>query len=381
MFFEADIAGPATHALVIGVGAYPYLTGGDDADDGLIPALSEVGQLTSAAVSARAFADWLVSGRPDRWTAPLSTVDLLINGPGAATFPTTAQQGDEPTINNIQGAFDRWLRRCEKNADNVAILYFCGHGVQSDQQILLASDFGQSSSAPFRGAFGFDTTRLGLMQRRPKTQCVIVDACRLVLPEVWERMSVDASPLLSASVTTPLVCEYDLTLRAAPFEAARAPSNRVAYLTSAVLQAFDGQAATQDEFGGWVVKTGKIAERIDEIMTHCVHPPKEQRISRGEGFASKVLYRLDKPPLARLRCSCHPLAAASRAAISCEPMQPPSGSTSIQREAVSRDPWQFDIEAGHYQVSARFADRSYADKSRSVLVEPPMTPVCVRVTI
>jgi hypothetical protein len=373
MFFEADLAGPVTHALVIGVGAYPYLAGGDGVDDERIPALSDVGQLTSAAVSARAFADWLAGGDSDRWTAPLSTVDLLVNGPGAG-------QGEEPTIDNIQGAFDRWLRRCEGNPDNVAILYFCGHGVQSDQQILLASDFGRSSSAPFRGAFGFDSTRLGLMQHRPKTQCVIVDACRLVLPEVWERMSVDASPLLSATVTAPLVCEYDLTLRSAPFEAARARTDRVAYLTSAVLHAFDGQAATQDEFGDWVVQTGKIAERIDEIMAHCVRPPREQRISRGEGFASKVLYRLDRPPLARLRCSCHPLAAASRAALFCEPMHPPSGGPPVRSEAVSRDPWHFDIEAGHYRVSARFADRSYADKSRSVLVEPPMTPVCVRVS-
>jgi hypothetical protein len=219
------------------------------------------------------------------------------------------------------------------------------------------------------------------MQHQPKTQCVIIDACRLVLPEVWESISVDASPLLSASVTAPLVCEHDLTLRAAPFEAARARTDRVAYLTSAVLHAFDGQAATQDEFGDWVVQTGKVAERIDEIMAHCVRPPKEQRISRGEGFASKVLYRLDKPPRARLRCSCHPVAAASRAALVCEPMYPPGGGLPIAREAVSRDPWQIDVEAGHYQVWARFDDRSYTDNSRSVLVEPPLTPVCVRVTL
>ena len=55
---DAAVAGPATHALVIGVGDYPHLNGGTkkrtDQHDGME-------QLTSPPISARQFASWLLS--------------------------------------------------------------------------------------------------------------------------------------------------------------------------------------------------------------------------------------------------------------------------------------------------------------------------------
>ena len=375
MFFEATSKGAATHALVIGVGAYQYLDDGFS-QAGSHPQIPELGQLTSASVSAIAFANWLVSGQHSGWTAPLATVDLLVNSPDGIS---PAQGTADPTIDNIQQAFGRWLDRCEEDPDNIAILYFCGHGVQRDQQILLASDFGRFPTSPFRGAFSFDATRLGLLQHQPKTQCVIVDACRLVLPEVWESVTIEVSPLISANVTARRMCEYDLTLRAAPFESARARVGQVAYLTSAVLHAFSGQAATHDDAGDWVVRTDTVAVRIDEIMSQIVRPIQQQPVSRGDCFSGKVLFRLDGPPQAQLRCRCQPLAAASLAALVCEPMPPPDGGVPIERAVLSHDPWHVDLDAGYYRVWARFADGSYPDHSRPVFVQPPVAQICLQV--
>ena len=369
MFYDHERLGPATHALVIGVGSYPYLEFGGP---------TGLGQLRSAPVSALAFAQWLASGDHARWSAPLASIELLANAPDGAVAP--APEVDAPTIDNIQLAFDRWLRRCEEYEDNVSILYFCGHGVQGDQQILLASDFARYPGSPYRGAFGFDATRLGLLQRMPRTQCIIIDACRVVLPSVWEQFDVDAQPLVSARRTAPRCCEHDLTLRAAPFEAARALAGQVSYLTSAVLHAFGGQAATRDEFGDWVVRTDTIAVRIDEIMQQCVRPVgKPQRVARGEGFSSRVLFRLDAAPGAQLRCQCHPGAAAPHAAMACTSVPPlPSGGAFVRSDA-GEDPWHIDLTAGFYEVSARFADGSYVDRSLHVLVEPPVSLLSLRV--
>jgi hypothetical protein len=56
LIHNVAVDGPATHALVIGVGAYPHLIGGTGRtkyNDGM-------GQLTSPPISARLFASWLM---------------------------------------------------------------------------------------------------------------------------------------------------------------------------------------------------------------------------------------------------------------------------------------------------------------------------------
>src|SRR4051794_38186136 len=71
--FSTKVKGPATHALVIGVGHYPHLPGGASKKKVANP--DGMGQLKSPPESARAVARWLIEEyRSDR---PLSSVALL----------------------------------------------------------------------------------------------------------------------------------------------------------------------------------------------------------------------------------------------------------------------------------------------------------------
>jgi hypothetical protein len=54
---EEAVAEPATHAIVVGVGAYPHLNGGTGV---LTPDHDGMGQLSSPPVSAHMFAAWLI---------------------------------------------------------------------------------------------------------------------------------------------------------------------------------------------------------------------------------------------------------------------------------------------------------------------------------
>ena len=45
--------------------------------------------------------------------------------------------------------------RCDRDADNVGLFYFCGHGLESAGQMLLAEDFGVSSNRPWEAAIDF----------------------------------------------------------------------------------------------------------------------------------------------------------------------------------------------------------------------------------
>ena len=196
LFFSTGKPGPGLHALVIGVGAYAHLEGGSGTEIEDPLRYGNLGQLTSPPRSALAFANWLRESNHDRWKAPLATIELLISP--APSDPDPAGSSlifPDATIDGILAAFDAWTQRCGSDANNVAVFYFCGHGLQSEEQILLASDFGRYSNH-FRGAFAFDSTREAFLQRLPKTQCFFVDACREVTVGVVENLGgATAQPL------------------------------------------------------------------------------------------------------------------------------------------------------------------------------------------
>src|SRR6266850_4512990 len=88
--FGANPEAPGAHALVIGVGQYPHLLGGD-AD--IIEDPMGLRQLESPPVSAKVFTHWLIPkvdpqqaqfSNPD---APLATVDLVLSPVASYTSP------------------------------------------------------------------------------------------------------------------------------------------------------------------------------------------------------------------------------------------------------------------------------------------------------
>ncbi len=122
LIHDVAVAGPATHALVIGVGAYPHLNGGTekrtDQHDGME-------QLTSPPISARAFASWLMSEfhHPDK---PLASVALLVSGANPAPFidPTDATKSvvvSSATSENVEDAVRAFFARGNENAANQLI--------------------------------------------------------------------------------------------------------------------------------------------------------------------------------------------------------------------------------------------------------------------
>jgi hypothetical protein len=379
LFFNSKKPGPGMHALVIGVGGYAHLADGTgtEIDDPL--QYGNLGQLTSPPRSAFAFANWLRESNRDSWKAPLATIDVLISS--APNDPEPAGSGltfQDATIDGIRGAFGDWKRRCGSDPDNIAMFYFCGHGLQSEEQILLASDFGRFADSHFTGAFAFDSTRSGFLQCPPKTQCFFIDACREVTPGVVEDLGgATAQPLMKPQAYKPRRCEHDLTLQAsAPFELAFAPRDDVSYFTTALIHALEGGAAMTDEYGDWVIRTDGVTTCIDQLLQAT--SGRDQPTEKGPGLTATVLYQLDKVPEVKLILECDPRLALAKATLSYEPTPPPPG------ERVERTPpvstiWNQTVKAGYYTIGARFDDATFADASRNVLVKPPTCPQKLRV--
>ncbi|WP_293908271.1 P-loop NTPase fold protein [Phenylobacterium sp.] len=127
---RSDEDGAQTHALVMGLGAYPNL-------------FDNVANYSVG--SALAFSNWLTDGFSNP-AAPLATLDLVLSGSPTGLGQTPAT-GQEVTASMMAAAFEAWVARAARRRDNIALLYFCGHtGLSSNREALLfADDVGLSS--------------------------------------------------------------------------------------------------------------------------------------------------------------------------------------------------------------------------------------------
>ena len=187
-WFTGADSDPRTHALVIGVSKYQFLT--EDGSPGTGGGQTfGLGQVRTPATSALRFAKWLESTYRNP-AAPLGSVRLLLspsdfeqqNVPGLGSLPVEVLPA---TRENVALAVDRWKNDCSTNADNVAILYASGHGIQmspDDGGIVLLEDFAKIQNV-LDHSLDVGAVRKGMAgPTMAQRQFYFVDACR-VRPE------------------------------------------------------------------------------------------------------------------------------------------------------------------------------------------------------
>jgi hypothetical protein len=371
--------GPATHVLIVGVGGYRHLAGhpvGPRMSDPY--AFGGLGQLTSPPVSALEMVKVFAESDSDSWRAPLGSVDALIS-PHPAN-PTPGGPGttySQPTAANIQRAYDKWWDRCDQDSDNVAILYLCGHGIEGDEQYFLASDFGANPRRPWENAIAIDSTIKGLWHNRAETQCVLVDACREIVPASRTTAKISGRPLDQFSEDRTISYKYPLVLKAvAATERAFAQEGATAYFTQALAHALRGGAAVEDDdTGAWAVTTAGIASKIHEILT-TVAPDRTHSAEPVQGKSSS-LRLLRTPPTVTVRVDCDPNDANKLAAFSCDSND--DATVHFERTAGEPDAWELELPAGYYTLAARFRTSTYKDARRNLLAAPPQRRPKLRV--
>ena len=340
---------PRTHALIIGVGGYRHLSGGSAEVPQTMEHVGLLKQLTSPPRSAVAFAQFLVESG-DHWMAPLGSVDLLVStASNDSDALPSGLQATPATMANIQQAYNDWKERCNRNPDNIAIFYFCGHGVEKNDLHLLAEDFGTNPNNPWLGSFTFNVTRLAFHACRAKTQCFFVDACREITSGMLTRIPTEI-PLDIPDITKSQ-CEFNLTiLGAARNEAALGPRQGISYFTQALMRALQGAVASiPNEEEGWVIETGEVAKHITDVLRMV--KPEEGFKQRCDPYAPRntTILRVP-PPKVTVVLECIPPEANPVAHLSCNTVSSPVKFKKHHQGA----PWSLEIEAGHYKAVARF---------------------------
>lgn len=360
LIVDRDVDGPQVHVLAIGVGAYRHLPGGTDPVDHTTYGL---GQLSGPPRSAVAFVNW-VADRLDHPTAPLGTIELLSSpGDGVRAAGRTTDV-DVPTLANTKAAFDAWYARCDTDPDNVAILYFCGHGVQRESEFLLLEDFGAVEHRMLENAIDIGNTYLGMAGCAARKQYVFVDACREMPYDLLTKLTGNATALAEPELVGDRRTDKALLFATSGGNKAYGRPNEPTRFTRALLQALDGQgAAVQD--GTWQVRLSHVGPAIDWILRQDPEAPPQQPEFQGS-FAA-ALHRLAGPPDVPVRIACAP-AGARAGTIALTSYVTPAVSLTPE---IEDDVWRCSAPADTYKLQLDFPAGDFLPLERPLPVLPP----------
>ena len=371
LVFENNTAGPKTHVFIIGVGGYPFLSGGAQEPAQLNSQVQMLGQLTSPPRSALAFRDFILEleqGNDMQLAQPLGSIELLVSpSPSEPDAGSPGEAFEESTFANITQRYNEWRARCDQDPNNVAVFFFSGHGVEKNDHYILPSDFGSNAVNPWINSICIDKTRRGFHQCAAQTQCFFIDSCRQItadmlqqnLPEIYLE-----NPNFFAAD-----CEHDLTVKAAAHnEKAFGPRKKPSYFTQAIIRALSGDAATK-EAGQWTVNSSEIStKKITEILNFVKPDQGDKQRAKSQTGGGTTLVVHNGIPQSHLTITCNPEVANSEAVLSYLNIDTQVNDSRVQ---LSANPWELHVPAGIYVLSAQFNNANFNNGNESISVEPP----------
>ncbi|KYC42434.1 hypothetical protein WA1_20945 [Scytonema hofmannii PCC 7110] len=372
-----------THVLIIGVGYYNHLRGGDGYRQGVIASQGmRLEQLTSPPISARAFAQWIVDSFENE-EVPLGSVELLLSDVRGNTNFTVDRENvsiEAATLPNIEAAFRAWYKRCDSHS-NIAIFYFCGHGVNIQQEsILLAEDFGADELAPYSNAMNIDQIYRGMLQCKAKTQCFFIDACNNGSVEGLRLENANAKCFVTPQLIT-RNSESNLSSRllfkaAAPgkFTGADRP-REVSRFTQALIKSLNGVSCEKKD-GRWVVSIPDLVHSVQWLMEQASRRNNSYQLpyAISEGWGQLIVRQ--RPPLVPVTLRFEPLEAMADATMLelqswGSPALLPIRPESILQVNQHKE-WQIEeVEVGRfYQLTTRFSSSRYRNLDTLLSVMP-----------
>lgn len=402
--------GPRVHVLAIGVGAYRHLPGGAE------PVTHDtlgLRQLSGPPASARLFVEWAAT-RLRHPRARLGTVELLTSpgsppGPaddGAPTHgpvappdpgPAPAANAGEadteggsapsssspdvppwlasvevPTLAHVQTAFERWYAACDTDESNVAILYFCGHGVEREAPFLLLEDFGRSALSLLENAVDIGATYQGMARNRAREQYVFVDACREIPFQLLQMLSGNAKVLVTPQLVGDQRRDTALVFATSGGAKAYGKAGRPTRFTQALVRALDGLGA-RVEGAGWVVDVPTLQRAVtQQLRAGDDGAPAQLPSVRGAGLG--VLTTLTDAPLVPITLACRPPTAIPGAALTLTGFSAFPGviaGRAAPTAVASTTGWSFEAPADVYTLTVDFPGGAFPRKERRLAALPP----------
>ena len=268
-----ETEGPGTHVFIIGVGNYPYLKDGSGRTS---PDHREMGQLTSPPVSAMAMLRW-VDTRLYNPDAPLKSIEVLISQvdqPDYTDADGLTQQIDPVTWGNYEASVKAWKARASSDPKNVAIFYFCGHGLGNGVNTYLLTEDAGSSANLLRDALQVNALRLSMRDCSALKQLYLIDACRtLDLAVVLDPNDISQSGLPRPTVLTVFKGTNPVLYAAQMDKQAYGTPGEVSIFTAALLEGLNRCAVFRVNNERWAVGPLQLQQAIAAIMDDSTDGP------------------------------------------------------------------------------------------------------------
>ncbi|MGX7002333.1 hypothetical protein [Caballeronia sp. KNU42] len=372
---------PGTHVLLVGVGDYPYLKDGDDAKP--FDMAMGMGQLSSPPLSVHALATWFMDAgtgfhnpdRPLRSLQVLCSADgpVLINGTGGVPYAV-----DRARMPVVKEAVIDWMARAGRNPENLAVFFFCGHGLAfgEAENALLLEDFGGNPVNPMADAIAFDSMRLGVLRHcAAKLQIHLVDACRT--PPTKEFLEIygngaTGDPIAAAGLSRKLRDKIAPVYFATGLaSAAYGLNGQPSLFTQGLLQSMRGPAS-RDKDDHWEVQVPALAEGINKCVASMSFQVQPQYCQPHETGPELMIHRLRADPevIVKVFTRDPNLLPQTILALVDEDTQ--------AREERPPDPapWWVALSTGSYRFEALAAgDKTQVLAQRSKYVMPPCVEV------
>jgi Caspase domain len=370
---------PGTHAIVIGIGRYPWLVGGKGKPR--FPQHDGMTQLTSPPASARAFATWLLETYENPG-APLASLDLLLSDAKGQKFKGANGEVEvEPaTFANVSEAIKAWAKRSTREQD-VLMLFFSGHGISAAvQTTLLCEDYGKDKATPLSFAIDFNKLHIGLDKFPARFQCFFVDACRVATSNILESFNFYGQPVIDpTSAHNPKRRKAPVFQSTLAGQLAYGQKGKPSYFTAALLRGFEGAGSDNDQDGlTWWVQTVPLLRAMPQLLQRVVKDPDEvlQEASAAEA-ANFPFHRLKQRPVGiPVDVSCVPDSRTAKAVLSYSGVGPNEKS---QRTKTSAKPWQLDLAEGRYTFEAAVASPKVKGKVADEAIRPPYRNIRIKV--
>ncbi|MDJ0713472.1 MAG: caspase family protein [Prochloraceae cyanobacterium] len=269
---ESD--GPGVRAIVIGVGRYPNAQQWNLRD------------LSSATVSALEFALWLKENLnyPDR---PLKYLDVIISQPENWQEPeeinskkrrlSPSWDYETTQFNNIKQAIENWRAQFEyeSSRNDVAIFYFCGHGIEHEGVIaLLAEDFEarEQDTEFYNTSLDLRKFHQGTARLTARNKYFFIDSCRSDPPQL-EGYQINPNPVINPEVGRKHPGDAPIYFATKEGEQAWGQPNEVAQFTNAIIRALNGAAGDRGRYDSetrWVVKGSELLKGIRAILNSAL---------------------------------------------------------------------------------------------------------------
>ncbi|WP_377190462.1 caspase family protein [Ruegeria meonggei] len=265
---ETLLAQPATHVIIVAAGRYYHGKGKGDA---MTDIGGDISQLSSPPVTAKLITDWFLTEFKNS-ERPLGSLSMCVSDedPSSYTPPGTVTARDIPEadLGSVTEAVHHWSERLKTHSSNLAVFYFCGHGVSLGQQAaLLLSDFGRSVNG-YAPAIDLDALR-GTMKNSPADQQLfLLDCCRTKVDFLYEDEPSLGTRILSippSARESGGAAQQCILFPTIDGEEAFGQIGKASVFATSFLDAVRF-AAPDDETGVWKSSTPSILKAVDRLI-------------------------------------------------------------------------------------------------------------------